>query len=711
MKALDRFQQQRRDFVETAEQRLAPERTTLERVLAAKESTAVAQQYAEVNRIIALAIRFGMTEEEREAYTRATVLGQAFEEGFRLLPEQAEAVCEYELVRGLCGPIGVGRGKTLITLMIAGKAYSQFDHRKILLFVPAQVRAQLLKTDIPWARGKIPVPFPVHDLSGRAGPARRALAMSNKKGLYVMTYELLSSKDAYTLLEHLDPTLIIGDEAHRVANSSAARTRRLFSFLDRQRTKGKRIECCWLSGTMTSKSIRDYSHLIQSALGQGNPLPNSSHLVNAWATIIDSESSTREGVQQVADASVSEATAGPLMPLVNWARKHFPHEPIPDTVAGFRRAFRLRLNHAPGVVASGDAEIATSLIIANEEVEGYEECEGWEELDRLIRQVADEWTTPNGDAIDHAIHTWKWLNELCCGFYNELTWPTAEVYAKRKGIEVGEAETLLHKAKEHHAARQAYVSTLQKWLLEKHRPGLDTPFLVGQSMHHYGPDQVGHDLYEVWDYAKRLEFEGMPVRDSRVVRVCEFKIKAAVEWARKVPRDAGAIMWVHHQEVGEWLTEALLAAGLDALHCPAGSQGNELVVDQSKVGAIRVASIGAHGTGKNIQFLQHQYVVQWPRNAKVSEQMLGRLHRTGQKADEITCVTNHTLEHDRLQFAACLVDALYIHQSIGTRQKLIYANYDPLPKMFPPAVLHERGLEVSRLTPQQQRELSERFAS
>lgn len=157
------------------------------------------------------------------------------------------------------------------------------------------------------------------------------------------------------------------------------------------------------------------------------------------------------------------------------------------------------------------------------------------------------------------------------------------------------------------------------------------------------------------------------------------------------------------------MTEALVAADIDVLHCPAGKAFNSLICDPANAHRLVVASMTAHGTGKNLQHFQHQYFVQWPRSANIAEQTLGRTHRNGQKADELVVVTNSTLFFDHLNKAACINDALYIHQTTGTRQKLIYGTYDPIPKIFPPEVLRERGLQNRILDTSQRTMMHDKF--
>ena len=239
--------------------------------------------------------------------------------------------------------------------------------------------------------------------------------------------------------------------------------------------------------------------------------------------------------------------------------------------------------------------------------------------------------------------------------------------------------------------------------------------LVGQDMFRNGERNVPHEMYEAWKDWKDLDFEGMPERDSRGVRVCDFKIRAAVEWAKETcAGEDGGIVFYFHQEVGRWLVEVLEASGHfngRVVHAPAGDVANRMLADPSNANKIVVASAEAHGTGKNLQYFHNMYVMQWVRSAKDTEQLIGRLHRQGQEADEMVVATNITLPFEERNLAATLNDSLYIHQSTGDRQKLIYATWDPLPRIYPAAVLIEAGLEASKLTAKMEKAFLEKFGS
>jgi hypothetical protein len=649
-------------------------------------------KYAEITRITQLPVIAPLNIEMLEEVNRTHLLAEAYMSGFRLFDIQANGIWQYEQFGGVFGPIGVGWGKTLLAYLITGAGYKK-GLRKIVYFCPPNVFGQVSETDLIWARSRVPILFPVHKLGRKDSKQRRNLAKSNKPGLYIFPYSLLSTADAEELLWFIAPELCIFDECHQIRHRSTARTKRVQRYVT-----DRKPECVDLSGTITSKSVMDYHHLIGAALGKNSPLPLSTSLANEWAAVVD------------ANAEEERSATGPLVPLIQWARSNFPHIAIPDDRSGFRTAFKIRMSTCPGVVASGDADIGVSLVFENKPIENYEQTVNWKFLEKLTTQVIEMWLTPNGDEIEHAIHTWKWLYELSCGFYNQLTWPSVEEFAIRKSISLQHAQTILERAVQHHATHQDYAKSLREWLQGPHQPGLDTPFLVGQEMARNGGRNVAADVYDRWAYMKSLDFEGRPDRDRTAIRICDFKINDACVWAmNEIPKGEGGIIWIYHQAVGLWLYEYLSHYGANVLHCPAGEQHNDTIRDTSNANKIIVASVTAHCEGKNLQHFQNQYVLQWPRSASKAEQMVGRTHRNGQEADELVVRTCNTLEWDDLNFAACLNDALYIHQTTGNRQKLIYGSYSPMPKIYSSSFLIERGLETNRLDSKQQQLLNEKF--
>ena len=664
----------------------------------------------EISRIVGLPLILSVTEEEVEAFCRENQLVESFNAGWRLWPQQVGALLAYDLYDGGFFPVSVGAGKTLIGLMTAERAYRNNIKRSLLL-VPPEVYSQLVNRDITYARQHVPLSVPLMKLGGITKLKRLAYARSGLQGCYILPYSCLSTVDSSELLDLIRPELIIADEAHRLRNAKAARTKRIFG--KHGYVTKNQPQMVAMSGTITAKSINDYWQTIRACLKDNSPLPNSSHIVRQWGEVIDAHSSSWDGT---ADSNhPGDFYTEPIMPLVRWAQKNFPDEDFPETIRGFRKAYKFRLNTAPGVVVSDEHEIGTSLLMRNEPA-SEKDTPGMAKLNKLIETVKKDFIAPNGDEIDHAIHQFSWLYQLSAGFYNDLYWPAPEVLALERGITVSQAENLLERAQHHHMLLQIYHAALRKWLTYRAKPRMDTPFLVGADMAAHGPRNVGPELYGAWMDAKMADFEDRPGRRSRPVRVCPYKIVQAADWAqRDVPEGRGAILWAHHREVGKWLVEELQHRGLDALHCPAGPKHNEAIGAVGDPGAggkgdrLVVASITAHHVGKNLQAFNHQFVVQWPRSAVIAEQMIGRLHRPGQEADELTVVTNNTTDSDSLNFAACLNDACYIQDTTGGKQKLMYAAYETPPIVISPAALKRAGLDPKRLTGEQMQLMRDTF--
>ena len=645
----------------------------------------------EIDRIVGLPVISSPTSEELEEFSRREVEARHFERGFRLMPKQCEAVLAWDTYGGVFAPIPVGEGKTLVSLMIAARAYVAGTERSMLL-VPSDVFGQLVRVDIPWARQRVSLPVPFHLLGNKSQRERATIARSGRKGCYVLPHSCMSTVDSTDLLTWIAPTVVLIDEAHKFKHADSARTRRLMTYINEHEPK-----LVALSGTMTSKSLRDYHHLLVSSLHESAPLPLSRYLMEQWAIVLD------------AQADPSDAHLGPVRPLVAWAQEHFPAVKIAAHVPGFRTAYKLRLRSAPGVVSGDEDKLGVSLLFKNLPVPEPEKAPGWALLQEKIDDVEKRWISPSGDEIEWVFHAWKHLWELSGGIYYRLVWPTADELRLRRGMTEAEAVALLEMAKAHHKALQAYHVELRKWFGRGHKAHLDTPMLVGASMAQHGPRDVGDELYSLWFYAKSLELPELPERDSVPVRVCDFKVQHAVSWAASLEKGIGCILWYHHQEVGRWLAERVMEANLDGLHCPAGELSNLAIVNAANKDRIVIASQSAHATGKNLQHFQEQLCVQFPRQADVAQQLIGRTHRTGQEADELIVHTTRTLEFDHQNFGACLNDALYTHQTLGTPHKLIYGTYDPLPKIYPSVELRELGFQNRILSEEESRALAERF--
>jgi hypothetical protein len=304
------------------------------------------------------------------------------------------------------------------------------------------------------------------------------------------------------------------------------------------------------------------------------------------------------------------------------------------------------------------------------------------------------------------MHIWRYRYELeGIGGYNNLSWPTIETIMKRRNTTEAVAKDFLDRSLLHHRLHQEYARTLRSWITYRAKKGLDTPFLLGQDMYRNGSQNVGEELFGAWRAVKDANFPEIIERDESFIRVCDFRIKKIVAWAKQKHKEnpnRGAIIWFDNIGVGQWLKDAFMEADIPHQHCPAGSTGSKRINDETKKDHFAIATFNAFSEGLNIQHIFSDcHYAQWPRSATVAEQSLGRLHRPGQMEDEVVAVRSESSEFDKVLFAACLNDAAYVHQTIAGRQKLMYADYDERPQLIPYSVLCEWGAE-----PVQENEIS-----
>jgi hypothetical protein len=496
---------------------------------------------------------------------------------------QAAALRDLHDFGGLFGPIVVGGGKTLITLL----APELMKAKRPVLLVPAALRDQTL--------GKV---LPEMKKHWRLHPNLRIIGYS----------ELSQAKNA-NLLDRIKPDMIVADECHMLKNPKSGRTRRVSRYMN----ENPHTVFVAVSGTVANHSIMHYWHIAQWALKPDNaPVPKGFNEAKEWANALD---------ERVPDAD----RTGPGV-LLNLAPAdpdiRPPHPQSPTTRA--RRGYRRRLVETPGVLATSEDELGVSLQIL-----GLRKPQIPTEVQKVMRQVYALWETPDGEVIMEAVQLWRIMRELCSGFY--YRWnpaPPREWLRARKEWGKYVRETLKH-----------------------NRRKLDTPLQVWNETERHG----GVRQFETW---KALKDTFKP--NPEAVWMDDYLVQRAVRWLK----DPG-ICWVEHQTMGDAISRA---AGV-----PYFGAGDSRILDAK--GPV-VASIAAHGTGKNLQQWDRNLVVCPPTAGGTWEQLTGRTHRMGQESDTVTFEVNvhHVVFEDAMKQA--FADARFLEDSLGNRQRLLYCDTD-----------------------------------
>lgn len=660
---------------------------------------------AEVKRIASLPITEHLTQDEVELVSRHYLSDEAFAQGERLRPEQALAMCHYNDYGGIFCTLGVGCGKTLISFMVANDCYKKIimarqngdlsKEPRILLVVQANLLTKF-ENDAPFMRWFLREVPPYFVMPGSSKRQRTMIAKSGRRGLYVCSYHTLSSKDATDIIEHINPACIICDEAQNVAGTKdSARAKRFRDFVNMYQP-----EIIPLSGTMTRKSVMEYFFLAKAALGQYNFLPNSTQMAEEWAAALDSNVSSMGGFR-----NDLRPRPGPISYLTQWCHKHFPDIELPPNLVGFRRAFAQRMVNAPGVICTTSDELPFSLVLTNNEIKGKESRPGWDKLQEHLKILCEDFQTPSGEELACAMNVWGYRYQMeATGFYYDLYWRTPSELAKVRKISEDKAADILTRSRYHHEAHKNYMCQLRWWISNNSRPHLDTPALISNDIKHHGAKHVGDLLHSAWNEWKNSNFAEVEVRQSRPVRVCDFKINACADDVEANKKEGGLI-WYHHAEMGLWMMDELKARGIQAVHCPRGEWADKFLVNtRGMKGLWVVISMMAHSTGKDLQFgFANNYYLQAPISGTTAEQSLGRTHRSGQEADEVDGMFYLSTDFDHAHFNTLLNDAAYVQQSTTGKSKLLIASYSFKPKSIPYTALLEMGARVPRLSSDKER--------
>jgi len=530
---------------------------------------------------------------------------------------QAWALTEISQCGGLLGPIAVGDGKTLLDLLAIFAA----GVKSAVLLIPPQLKAQLIQVDWEFYSQHWYLP---NLANGRWYDPKLPM-------LHVVAYSELSSAKNSDVLDRIRPDLIIADEAHLLRNSTAARTKRFKRYFSAY--PGTKF-CCW-SGTLTTKSLKDYAHLSNLALKDGSPTPLHWPTVEEWAGALDPSD----------------------WPTGIGALKAFckPGEYVRD---GYRR----RLEETPGVVSSpATMNCTASLVISKREISAPKA------INDALAKLYNDWERPDGEEkLVSALEVHRCAKELSAGFYYHWIWPRGESLEVRK--------TWL-------AARRAWHSEMREKL--KHsREFMDSPLLLAKAAirWHEGfihveqdgrrvevPPHQAHAPLPTWNslcWPDWKALRGTAEPKTEGVWVDQFLAEDAAAWLAKP-----GIVWSEHDLFGRRVAEIARAPYFG----PGADAAQALLAESGSRGI--VASIRAHGTGKNLQAWQRNLVANLPSDAAIWEQLIGRTHRQGQLADEVTVeVYQHTPPViEALSKARLYAD--YIQSTMGGRQKLLAAQF------------------------------------
>lgn len=505
-----------------------------------------------------------------------------------LLPVQRAALIEMAVAEGFFGNLPVGTGKTLIALL----APLMVSAKRPLLLIEANYRPELDRQIAEWGEH-----FSLPKLD-------------------VLTYETLSSPNSRKLLFKIEPDFIMADEGHNLKHLSSVRTKRVIEYMSERPTTKFGV----MSGTMTSRSIKEYAHLMEMALGDGAPIPLDLVTLGRWSRTIDpwSAALAMDPPRPADWASVSE--------LVGWYAERLGYDRgeviqkwrkqlDKDRREDAREALYERMRLTPGVMLeeSGSFDGALNVYLIDIEVP------------MSVREATKEALAQNTvlDAHRHAA-------TLSQGFYYEWDWPDG----------VPDNLWLL--------TRRNYGLAVQAVMEED--PDADSPALAARAILEGEEYEHLRGIVEAWELVKDRQ------PPTKTIWVSQFLLDDAVKRAAKLGK---ALIWYEHRAVAE----ALRARNIKVF-----GEGDGL-----PSGDVVALSRHVYGTGWNLQEWSKQIILQPPGNGRTMEQLLGRLHRRGQTGDSVDTYIYQHAEALRKFWEQASRDARYIQQTQGTQTKMSVA--------------------------------------
>lgn len=509
--------------------------------------------------------------------------------------EQIEALEQAKAAKGLFAPMGVGAGKTLVCWLLP----TVLNAPNAVILTEAKLVAQMLAE-----RDKYAPHFNIRD------------------DIEVKSYDWISHANNQDYLAARRPSVIIADEGHALRNPSAVRVKRFLNYV----YENEDCMFCVLSGTITKRSLKDFGHLAERALRDGNFMPNAYAEAAAWAEALDPP---RMGPPR---------PAGALLRLM-------PH----DTDEGgkqkrARMQFQRRMAASRGVMASTESALGSPLKIK------YEKWNHSAEVKKAIKNLDKVWERPDGWELVDILDKARIMRSLFVGGYYRFKNPTEE-----------QLELLRLRAD---MSKQVHA-----WLKSHRSSPIDSPGLLLKAVRqqsapgqHVGP-VVGNSAVNEAVKAHDVLAERVELPETEWVWVCKEFMFEVIAWAlrRRVCIFTDQVEF--GRELADWGGWPYYGAGEKASKDILGETGRRCIV----------ASYHAHGTGRNLQMFSDALVLAGIPNGETWEQLLGRLHRPGQVADIVTYHVPSFFEDD---VDRAKVDSKYIQGTLGNKQKLLMARYE-----------------------------------
>lgn len=425
----------------------------------------------------------------------------------------------------------------------------------------------------------------------------------------VLSYQQLGRQNYAGELERRMFNMLVFDEAHWLKNQKSAVGLRVGRYLERYPD----IPVVAVTGSLTKERIADFGHIARMTLGEGSPLPIPNQELAMWGKVLDHG---LEDAERIAPGALRFFCSSPE-----------------ETV---REGFRRRLVETPNVIVSRESDLATGLVITERKLKTPPPAA----IGQWLTHMRKTKKTPSGDVILHGLEMASHRKELLCGFFYRWAWPDG----------TPDLEWL--------AARKAWRKFVRKCIKDSGLSSVGGLLLDSEKQVR---DAVLGGLIECdegqWeDWAGIKDKHGPTGPPLQTVWVSEYLIDEIERWMdeSKTP----GLVWVSHNAVLNKLRKR-------GRRVYGGGQND--VVTETNTCAL---SLAAHKEGKNLQAFSRNLYVCPPMSGLAWEQSIGRTHRTGQQADEVTVeMFLHGIDL-WVAFRNAREESAYVRELIGTKPRL-----------------------------------------
>jgi len=327
-----------------------------------------------------------------------------------------------------------------------------------------------------------------------------------------------------------------------------------------------------LTGSLSTWSLTDWAHLARWALKDYAMVPDNEGELMEWADALDQEV-----------LPMRRLDPGPLLSLAT------AEDQDPDPSVTARKAFRRRMAETSGVVYTSGESVASSLYIRELQLPCSEATE------KHYERLRSKWERPDGWPYEEAMQVWKTARELSLGFC--YVWDP-------------------HPPDDWLDARRAWAKFVRDVLARSRT--LDTPGQVKEAVE-------AEELADGGLLAQWLAIEPTFTPKLKAVWHDDIALKVCEKWMK----ENTGIVWCEHT----WFAEELSRRTGRPYFGRQGLDKRGTYIEKAE-GTI-IASIAANSTGRNLQKWSKALVTSFPTTSTGAEQLIGREHRDGQKADAV----------------------------------------------------------------------------